>query len=117
MPTGSDPPSPALSATVFNALHVMTYDSAAWAFKSGASLEYMFVEKGASADQCQWFYGTDTEGGINPRADIPSNTYTIIKNGTYNSGSGTVSYGGSNYKFRLERDLSAGKQVAKAVVV
>lgn len=120
MPSGGDPPDPGLPQAVFDALHVMSYDSTNWAFKDSlGKVNYMFVEKkpGGAVDQGRWFYGTDSEGQTSPRGQVPSQTFTIIKNGTYNPSSGLVNYSGSNYRFRLARDLSAGKQVAAAIAV
>ncbi|MBI2898467.1 MAG: hypothetical protein HYY06_33255 [Deltaproteobacteria bacterium] len=96
----------------------MSYDSTNWAFRSGADLYYMFVERQTGAIACgRWFDATDSQGSENPRGQIPQFTYTVIHNGTYNPTTKLVSYAGNNYRFRLQRDLSAGKQVSAAIAV
>jgi hypothetical protein len=116
MPTGTDPPPIQLLQSVFDALYDMTYSATAKAFRDAQSNNiYLFVEKDANGAP-QWFYATNTDGGVNPRGEIPSLTADVILNGTYNSQTQAVSYGGSNYKIRLERD-SNGVPIAKAYTV
>jgi len=117
MPVGGTPPDLGLPQPVFDALHGMAYDSANRAFKSGSNLYFMFAEtKPGVQDGAQWFYGTNAEGGINPKGFIPQITYDVIHNGTYNPSNGTVSYSGSNYRIRLMRDTT-GKPWAEAHAV
>ena len=119
MPAGGDPPDPALPQAVFTALHSMTYDAAAMAFKSGADLYFLFVERkpGGSVDQGRWFYGKDSEGGKSPKGQIPQITYDVVHGGTYNPTTGKIAYGGHNYFLWLMRETSSGKQLAQAHVV
>jgi len=115
MPTGGDPPSVILSQSVFNALHGMTYIPSAKAFRdANNNNNYLFVDTGANGPQ--WFYGTNTEGGANPRGEIPSLTGDVIANGIYNTQTLTVTLNGLNYKLRLERDAN-GVPIAKAYTV
>lgn len=116
MPTGADPPPVALPQAVFNALNGMTYNSTARAFRDASNNNiYMFVEDDGNGG-ARWFYGTNTEGGVNPRGEIPTLTKDVILGGTYDTQTGAVDLEGTNYKFRLERD-SNGVPVAKAYIV
>ncbi len=112
---GNDPPDPVLTSTLVTTLKTMTYDSAGAAFKSGATLYWLFVERvSGSTDRAQWFHDTNSGGAENPKFLIPQLTYDVIKNGTYSGG--VMIYQGSTYHIRMYRDQSAGTQIAKAVV-
>src|SRR5688500_8440631 len=119
MPSGGTPIEPELTSTVFNALHAMTYDAVALAFKDASNnLNYMFLErKTGTFSTGQWFYGTDTEGGVNPRGQIPLLTYTVINNGTLDTQAQKTADSGKYYRIRIQRDQATGKQVAQAVEV
>lgn len=120
MPSGNDPPSPRLPKTVFDALNAMTYDAAAQAFADAAGkLHYLFVEgdPAQAPNESFWFYGTDTEGGVNPRAQIPSGTAEVITQGTYETQTNTISYNSKSYRLRLQRDPATNTQVAEAIGV
>ena len=108
-----------LKQSVFNALNPLDYDSAVQAFKNSAGVRYfLFVQKQSSDPEAgEWFNDTDSGGGVNPRGLVPRETYDVISGGSYNSSDNTVSYGGDSYVFALERDLSAGTVIAKAIVV
>jgi hypothetical protein len=117
MPIGGDPPPVLLPQSVVNALSAMTYSSTNKAFRDAQNNNvYLFVEKDAN-DRAQWFYATNTDGGKNPRGEIPQLTASVIIDGSYNSQTSAISYNGSNYKIRLERDTSTGVPIAKAYTV
>lgn len=116
MPNGGNPPPITLPESVFNALQPLTYSSTAKAFRDSSNNNiYLFVEADANGAP-RWFYGTNTEGGVNPRGEIPTLTADVINNGTYDSQTGAVDLNGVNYKIRLERD-SNGVHIAKAYTV
>ena len=116
--SGSDPPDPELTSTVFSALAAMTYDSNALAFKNAQNdLIYMFVERGQTSEDTRWFYGKDSEGGTSPRGQIPQITYDVIHGGTLNTQTQKISYQGKYYRIRIYRDQATGKQLAKAIDV
>lgn len=119
MPAGSDPPDPGVTATLFNTLHAMTYDAGQMAFVSGATRYWLFVERKSATDidVARWFHATDAEGAENPKCLVPQLTFDVFKNGSYNSGNGTISYQGQSYRIRMFRDQAAGKQIAKAIPV
>lgn len=118
MPSGGDPPDPVLTASLVTTLRTFGYDSTQFAYTSGATKYWLFVERvTGTIDRAEWFYATDAEGGVNPKFLVPQLTFDVIKNGTYNTGTGTITYSGSNYRIRLYRDVGAGKQLAQAVVV
>ena len=119
MPAGGTPIDPELTSTVFSDLQAMNYDSAALAFKdANNNLIYMFLErKTGTVSTGQWFYGTDTEGGVNPRGQVPSTTYNVVHSGTLNTQTQKISYSGKYWRIRLQRDQATGKQFAQAVEV
>jgi len=115
MPYGDVPPKPNLPQAVFDALHPLDYDSAHQAFTDGSGVfYYLFVQKkqGGNADEAEWFYGTDAEGGVNPRGQIPQATYDVFSGGSFRHG--TVTYKGDRYAVRLARD-SGGTHIAEAI--
>jgi hypothetical protein len=94
----------------------MTYSSTAKAFVDASNNNnYLFVENDGNG-AARWFYGTDAEGGTNPRGQVPSLTFNVIRYGTYDSQTGTVAYDTDSYRIRLERD-SSGAHVANAYIV
>jgi hypothetical protein len=120
MPNPSTPPTLNVPQAVFNGLRYFDYDSTNKAFEDPASstLYYLFVEKQAGGgDACGiWQYGSDSEGAVNPRGNIPQLTYDIFAGGSYNSSESAIDYDSKTYKFRLERD-AGGLHIAKAVEV
>ena len=112
MPSGTGPPDVMLPQGVFDALNLLSYSSSQKAFLSGTTPIYLFVDKDSNGAP-RWFYGSDTDGANHPRGEIPALTAEVIQLGTWQQG-GTISYGGSTYRLRLERD--SGVHVAKASI-
>jgi hypothetical protein len=117
VPNPADPPDPGLPQAVFDAIHGMSYDSAAESFKSGSTKYWLFLErKSGTIDVAQWQYAMDTEGGVNPRGLINAATYNVVHGGSYDPANGTISYQGSNYRIRIKR-TSTNKLYAEATAV
>jgi hypothetical protein len=119
MPAGTDPPDLGMPQALFNTLHGFTYNATAKTFVNAAGVQqFLYAQKktGGSYDQGEWFYGTASEGGSNPKALVPQLTYDVIHNGTYNTSDATVTYTSQKYRFRLKVDAS-GAQVAEAHIV
>jgi hypothetical protein len=117
MPIGDTPPVGILSQSVFDAVHAMTYDTTNKCFLSGSTQYFLFVEKSSTSELPQWNYGTaaDADYHNNPRGQISSTVYDILKNGSYNA-DGSVSRSMKKYRFRLERDANGVDQVAAVQV-
>jgi len=120
MPTGNEPPILGIPQAVFDAISAMAYDSETQAFKdSRGTLYWLFVEQvsATESDRGRWFHATSGDGGSNPIALIPQQTYTVIHDGLYETSDGTISYDGRSYGIRLERNRNTSVQLAKVVVV
>lgn len=116
MPGGGEPPNVGMPASVFNTLHGYTYNSSSKGFNDGSgNVVFLFVESDG-AGGAQWFYATNTQGGINPKGLVSSLVSNIILSGTHNSQTLVMTYNSTNYKIRLERDAN-GTPTATAVVV
>lgn len=50
----------------------------------------------------QWEAATGTDVGIGVKALIPYDTWNIIKNGSFDSQTGLVTYQSTSYRFRFE---------------
>jgi hypothetical protein len=117
MPYGGDPPNVNMPTTVFNTLCTYTYNATNKAFVDGSgNTIFLFVEKTTSGTGSQWFYGTEAQGGKNPKGLVPTLTSNIILSGSINTSTGVMTYSGTTYKIRLERDAS-GVPIANAYVV
>jgi hypothetical protein len=114
MPGGPNPPPTTLTSTVFNAIHGMTYDVNGQCFRDANNNQIFLGVGDDGTGKEQWFYGTNTDIGINPKAIIPSATGTIIIHGTFSNG--VVVYQNTNYAIRFQRDTQ-GNHVASANVV
>lgn len=103
MPGTSDPPRPHLSSAVRNYLAGCSWDAGQSRVEdgSGNAVSAWLNQSGAYGidDPVRWEVGTTTSAGTSVQATIPNASFTIVKNGTYNSNTGLVSYSGKNYRF------------------
>ena len=115
MPTGGNPPPTGLTLSTFNAIHAMTYNSANECFVDANNNPIFLGVQDDGNGKEQWFYGTASQMGINPKALIPQGTATVIQNGTYSNGD--VVYQNTTYAIRFQRDSQTGNHIASANVV
>lgn len=115
MPGGGNPPPTTLTSTVFNAIHVMTYDPNGQCFRDANNVQIFLGVQDDGTGREQWFYGSATDMGINPKALIPSATATVVLHGTFSNG--VIVYQNGNYALRFQRDAQTGNHVACANVV
>ncbi len=63
----------------------------------------------------QWEAGTATDLGSSVPATIPQAAFDIIKNGSWDSQTGLVSYGGKSYRFQFKMVSGVAQMAAYSV--
>jgi hypothetical protein len=102
MPGTSDPPRPHLSSAVRNYLVSCTWNSQLQRVENGGNPVSAWLNQNgtpAISNPVVWETGTTSQAGTSVQSKITQNTYDIIKNGSYDSNSGLVTYVGKTYRF------------------
>lgn len=114
MPGTTDPPRPTLTSTIRNYLKndcVWNAQTSRVELAQGGTPVYAWLGQtgnpGLSAT-VEWAAGADPGVGGCVKAVIGQTELDTIKNGTYDSQSGIVTYGGKNYSFRYEAGANGG---------
>lgn len=119
MPGSSDPPRPHLSSAVYNYLDACTWDSNQSRVEDGSGnpVSVWLNQAGTPAvvNPVSWEAGTTSSAGSSVQATILSATFTIIKDGTYDQGTGLVSYQGKSYRFSFKMSGNGPAMVSSQV--
>lgn len=108
MSNPTDPPRPSLESGPYGAFSGYTWHSTNGVVNSNGTKVYAWLNQTGSPGKTAtvyWEVGTAAEAGsLAVLATITQNACTIIKGGTYDQGSGLITYGGNEYSFRYEMD-------------
>lgn len=90
------------------------YDSQNQSFRDASGTPYYLYlgPSRTSTGHVAWYCCTDADSNKSPQGKIPSLTFDVIKDGSINTSTGTISYNGKTYVIDLRRQN--GVQVAYA---
>lgn len=116
-----DPPRPSLTTGTRNTLAGCTWNATKGAVvdASGDQVYAWLTQTNTPTTTVtvQWEVGTaTTAGSVLVLAVITQTTHDIVKNGSHNANTGIVTYGGTGYRFRFERNGSGVPTMAPSAV-
>ena len=114
----TEPPKGILASGTVTALAGGTYHAASKGFTYQGTNYLLTVQRQSGNAACvEWTHSTTNEAKTynNPQAEMSSNTWDVVHNGSYDPQGGTYSYNNTSYEIRVEESGSGLQAVAIAV--
>lgn len=107
MPNPTDPPRPSLESSPYADLSSCGWDTKDGVVNGSGVQIFVWLNILPSSTigktvEVYWEVGTAAQAGQAVRATIPQDAFDIIKNGTYDPGTGLIAHQGEDYSFRFE---------------